>query len=248
MRVAGRLVFSGGLDPKFAARSVVVRGFPLSWYTDDVRAFIAEVIAHTDTPFRASAKFQRALPGESATEGNETDDDVQDVHIPVHAKTGVTLSAAYVRLRTELLASQVLSFEAPADAPQEVSDISIEKFQPTSSWDSEKSPLRIDKQAVAEGASPLVFSKRKRRAVLPHPGAEDEDKRRAMSSMTLDRYLLAPDLLFDIEAMHQRRFVRQHELVHPAFLDQGTSKAPVSSETGRGSNVRDFYNPFGKYR
>lgn len=58
----------------------------------------------------------------------------------------------------------------------------------------------------------------------------EDEKAEALRSLTLDRYLLAPDLLLDIERLHQRRLVTAgEEVLLDAFLDSEEDGVPPAA-------------------
>lgn len=264
----GRNVFSTALDPRFIPRSVVLRGFPPTWYTDDVRAFVDEALSYTDSSFDPRALLAgsvRGAPSRDAllsTEGNDEgvltggalDDAVHDVHIPVRPKTGVTMQVAYVRLRTALLARQLLSFEPPPDAPDDLVALTIEAYTPRDAPPAEGAKPALNPRPDEAGR---LFTRVKRRAaaVGGAVGAEAEKRRVLQSGALLDRYLMSPDLLLDVDHMHQRRYVRPGERVLAEFasnndVEGGGNDGFVKGEEaeGRGAGISDFHNPFGKLR
>ncbi|KEG08900.1 hypothetical protein DQ04_06221020 [Trypanosoma grayi] len=189
-------------------RTVRLHNMPRTWMHEEVVQFLHHVAEHagitppTDSATEAECQEQRE--GEDGEEGEEdttsavpyvTSPFVARMRIPFGRRTGIVYGAPVIRLTSNALTDYLLR------------DL---KFDPDDYRGRIYFTEVTGSEAMAEAAA----------VTTDEAAVVRMEQQQALDTLELDRYLLAPDLLYDIAKMRQRRLVtRQSKLLLHTFTD-----------------------------
>lgn len=176
----------GGAGASSSLRRVVkMHGLPRGWMHDDVIKFVDSIAARlADTT---------TTPSEGANEADETSAlpnssiNVHRVRIPFGRKTGVIYGEPIVELNSSAVADALLSL----------------KFDEYSDSRRRMYFTEVDAAEYASRQSTAASRQQK----------EDDEDALALSTLDLDRFLLDPDLLYDMKKRRQRRRLTLRESI-----------------------------------
>nr|CCC91524.1 conserved hypothetical protein [Trypanosoma congolense IL3000] len=197
-------------------RALKLHNMPRSWMYEEVVEFIHQVAEHAGIEVPPSY-----CRGQSGVEGEEGEEDsavphvaspfISRIHIPFGRQTGIVYGSPIIFVNSDSLADYLLH------------DLT---FDP----DDYRSRIYFTEvEAGKDTESPRGMS------VVDDETALEMEQQHALSSMELDRYLLAPDLLYDMAKMRQWRLVTRKSklLLHTFGDDEGVAdhgKSGVSGE------------------
>lgn len=234
-------------QPDVHQRCVVVFGLPVNMLGTEIRAWIMRVLGEAsdlrdalphETPEEAARNpfgdaqddtEAEAASGESEVGAADPELDavraaadssrriIERVFIPLSPKKRRPRPIAYVLFRDASTARRFLASSA-RDAAQLL----------------QSSASRVRGELAFAKLKPFAQSKTRAEA-------EFEDMQRTLATLELDRVLLNPNLLFDIQRKHQRRHVLQRHAVRPVFVpppvdddEPNAVEAADDSERARG--------------
>ena len=215
-----------GADPARWRECVVALRLPVGWAHDELKSFNRtwwkEVGQQQVLPTSAvgAPTSVDANPACSSNLGSGDADVVEAVTIPFTAY-GVLHRKAYVMLKSEKMASALVRSFKRNSEPSELCDGATEddaaKAEMQRGYRMVFLPYRPRRRVEGEGKAPSfggqLLGKQPIRAKM-RQGCKYEQQE-ALKGLTLDRVLLSPDLLWDIELKHARRRVVRGDYVLP---------------------------------
>ncbi|ESL10701.1 hypothetical protein TRSC58_01561 [Trypanosoma rangeli SC58] len=200
-------------------RTVRLHNMPRTWLHEEVLQFLHQVAEHAGIapPFSATAT---EADGHHHEEEDADDEDVTSavphvtspfvarMHIPFGRRTGIVYGAPIIQLTSEALVCYLLN------------DL---RFDP----DDYRSRIYFTevvsdvRHAFTTTATELTDAE----------ASLKQEQRDALETLELDRYLMAPDLLYDMAKMRQRRLVtRRSKLLLHTFADAESPAEDAADE------------------
>lgn len=191
-----------------------LHNLPKNWLHEEIISFIDEVAHHAGIP-------EPVVPDSETQEGNGTS---SESAIPQKTSHYVARVKVFFGRRTGLVyGSHLLTVRPAALAKYLVNDLQFEPHDFRS-----RMYFTMEESASTEGET---AAQKTVTSFADVAESVDEEQEAALRTLELDRYLLAPDLLYDIAKMNQRRLLTSNEqIVIDSFLD---SPEEVSSANGR---------------
>ncbi|EKF28128.1 hypothetical protein MOQ_008135 [Trypanosoma cruzi marinkellei] len=190
-------------------RTVRLHNMPRTWLHEEVMQFLHQVAEHAGiepppeaaqgngTEERANGKEQEEEEEEDMTSAvpHVTSPFVARMHIPFGRRTGIVCGSPIIKLTSDALAGYLLN------------DLN---FEP----DDYRSRIYFTEVLNDKHHEAKTMVNKDEAALLKM------EQQEALESLELDRYLMAPDLLYDIAKMRQRRLVtRRSKLLLHTFAD-----------------------------
>ncbi|KAG8341472.1 hypothetical protein ERJ75_001008500 [Trypanosoma vivax] len=187
-------------------RVLRLHNMPRSWMYEEIVEFLHQVAEH------ASIEFPRSKPGEvrsgSGMNGDTNEDSavphtvspfIARIHIPFGRRTGIVYGTPTIHVKSNDLANYLLG-----GLEFDLDDYRRRIYFTEAECNTSMRGLRMDDETAA-----------------------DVEQEQALSTLELDRYLLAPDLLYDISRMRQWRLITQKsKVLLRTFTDEEASTTP----------------------
>ncbi|RNF25832.1 uncharacterized protein Tco025E_01932 [Trypanosoma conorhini] len=208
---------AAAVPPRGTLRTVRLHNMPRTWLHEEVLQFLHQVAEHAGIappPDAAAAAAAEDEEDEASAVPHVTSPFVARMHIPFGRRTGIVFGSPTIQLTSEALARYLLR------------DLN---------FDPDDYRSRIYFTEVAGDT---------RHASTAPPTDPEASLRReqqeALETLELDRYLMAPDLLYDIAKMRQRRLVtRRSKLLLRTFADaESPAEAPDADPAGETKSGR----------
>lgn len=206
-----------------ARRIVTFHGLPKGWMHDEVVKFVDIVAAKVGAPAPGQGERDQTVSSTTGTSGSPAAGDasalsqsafVKRVRIPFGRRTGVLYGDPTLELTSNEVADALLNLNF-----DEYSD--------------SRRRIHFTEVSLAE------YEAKERAAAVRKKLEEDEDDL-ALSTLDLDRFLLDPDLLFDMKKRRQRRRLTLKERINVESFREREDAAAVEEQgeiglLGRGS-------------
>ncbi|EKF98641.1 hypothetical protein TCSYLVIO_010460 [Trypanosoma cruzi] len=208
-------------------RTVRLHNMPRTWLHEEVMQFLHQVAEHAGIDPPPEATQDNGTEGSANSKEHEEEEEedmtsalpnvtspfVARMHIPFGRRTGIVCGPPIIQLTSDALAGYLLN------------DLN---FEP----DDYRSRIYFTELVNDKYHEATRMVEKDEAALLKM------EQQEALESLELDRYLMAPDLLYDIAKMRQRRLVtRRSKLLLHTFADDDR---PDEGEDGKDqSEVKD---------
>ncbi|KAH9597927.1 hypothetical protein LSM04_006945 [Trypanosoma melophagium] len=216
-------------------RTVRLHNMPKTWMHEEVVEFLHQVAEHAgiEPPTLSSCSQEREKENENNEKGrkeqNEEEEEdttsavpyvtspfVNRMHIPFGRRTGIICGGPIIQLTSNDLAHYLLhelTFD-PDDYRNRIYFTEVVNVNKQDNNNNNNNTMMMS-SAVS----------------LSEKEAMEAEQQEALGTLELDRYLLAPDLLYDIARMRQRRLVtKSSKLLLETFADDDGKKEEAERE------------------